>query len=177
MKIISLLLPLLLAFAPGAYAALSGVAHTVSLRVSRSGGGPASGGAFSVSAMNLGGPSFSSAAPAGGAFSVITGGAPALLLVTAAARGDLGAAHCYPVPFRRAEGHTKITFTGLTRSASVRVYTVSGEQVRALEKNDAGETLDWDLKNSRGQAVASGVYIFTVKSGSQKNTGKLMVIW
>ena len=59
----------------------------------------------------------------------------------------------------------------------MRVYTVSGELVRALEKNDAGETLDWDLKNSRGQAVVSGVYVFTVKSGSQKNTGKLMVIW
>lgn len=177
MKILSLLLPLLLAFAPGSRAALTGGAYSVPFVVSLSGGGPAAGGSFTLSAMNLGGPSFSSAAPAGGAFSVVTGGAPALLLITAAARGDLGAAHCYPVPFRQSEGHTKITFTGLTRSASVRVYTVSGELVRTLEKNDAGETLDWDLKNSRGQAVASGVYVYTVKSGSQKNTGKLMVIW
>ncbi|OGR75077.1 MAG: hypothetical protein A2X32_10295 [Elusimicrobia bacterium GWC2_64_44] len=177
MKIFLLLLTLSTASAPRAAAALSGGAYSVPFVVSLSGGGPASGGSFSLSAMNLGGPSFSSSSPAGGAFSVITGGAPALLLVTASARGDLGAAHCYPVPFRQSDGHTKITFTGLTRAAAVRVYTVSGELVRALEKNDAGETLDWDLKNSRGQAVVSGVYVFTVKSGSQKNTGKLMVIW
>ncbi|MDD2805936.1 MAG: T9SS type A sorting domain-containing protein [Elusimicrobiales bacterium] len=177
MKTLFLLLPLFLSFAPGAYAALSGGAYSVPFVVSLSGGGPASGGVFSLSAANLGGPSFSSSAPSGGAFSVITGGAPALLLVTATARGDLGAAHCYPVPFRQSQGHTKITFTGLTRAAAVRVYTISGELVRALEKNDSGETLDWDLKNSRGQSVVSGVYIYTVKSGSQKNTGKLMVIW
>lgn len=171
---LTLLLPLA---ASAASAAMTGGAFSVPFVTALSGGGAASGGAFSVSAMNLGGPSFSSAAPGGGVFSVDTGGAPALVLVNVTARGDLGAAHCYPVPFRRAAGHTRITFTALTRSASVRIYTVSGELVRALEKNDSGETLDWDLKNSRGQAVASGVYVFTVKSGSRKNDGKLMVIW
>jgi hypothetical protein len=166
-----------LACLPGAVnAALSGGSFSVPALYSLSGGGAVSGGSFSVSALNLGGPSFSSAAPAGGAFSLASGAAPAVLVV-AAARSGLGAAHCYPVPFRPALGHTVITFTALTRSASVRVYTISGELVRSLEKNDSGETLQWDARNSRGERVASGVYIFTVKSGRETADGKLMIIW
>ena len=81
------------------------------------------------------------------------------------------------MPFKPSAGHTSIIFTALTRLASVRIYTISGELVRSLEKNDLGETLEWDVKNSQGRNVASGVYIFTVKSGSQKASGKLMIIW
>lgn len=174
----SLALPvLLLAALPGAGAAFpSGGAFSVPVLASLSGGGPSSGGNFSVSAVNMGGPSFSPAALSGGAFSLVTGGAPAVVIVETA-QGTLAAAHCYPVPFRQSAGHTRITFTGLTRAAKVRIYTVSGELVRSLDKNDSGETLDWDVKNSRGQSVASGVYVYVVKSGALKASGKLMVIW
>lgn len=176
MKIYSPGLFLLLCSLPAAApAAMSGGSFSVPALAALSGGGSASGGSFSASS-SLGGPSFSAAAPAGGSFSVITGGAPAIVTVSAA-RGGLGAAHCYPVPFRPATGHTVITFTGLTRQASVRVYTISGELVRALEKNDAGETLSWDARNASGSPVASGVYFYVVKGGGQTASGKLMVIW
>ena len=157
-------------------AAMSGGSFSVPLVFSVSGGGAASGGAFTVSAVSMGGPSFASSAMTGGSFSLAAGGAPAVVIIEAAS-ANLGAAHCYPVPFKPSAGHTRITFTGLTRQARVRVYTVSGELVRTLEKNDGGETLDWDVRNSRGQNVASGVYVFTVKSGGETATGKLMVIW
>lgn len=159
-----------------AMAALSGGAFTVPLVFSVSGGSPASGGAFSVSAVSMGGPTFPSSALSGGPFSLAAGGAPAVIIIEAAS-ATLGAARCYPVPFKPSAGHTRITFTGLTRQARVRVYTVSGELVRTLEKNDSGETLEWDVRNSRGENVASGVYVFTVKSGGETATGKLMVIW
>lgn len=171
------ILAVMLAALPGAAAAaMSGGPFTVPVMSSLSGGGAVSGGAFSVSAMNLGGPSFSSSAPGGGSFSLASGAAPAVVIIVTA-RSGLGSAHCYPVPFRPALGHTRITFTALTRAASVRIYTISGELVRTLEKNDSGETLDWDAKNSRGERLASGVYIFTVKSGGQTADGKLMIIW
>lgn len=167
----------LLAVLPGgAYAIMSGGSFSVPVISSLSGGGAVSGGAFSVSAMSLGGPSFSSSPPSGGSFSLASGAAPAVVIIETA-RSGLGAAHCYPVPFRPALGHTRITFTALTRAALVRIYTISGELVRTLEKNDSGETLDWDARNSRGERLASGVYIFTVKSGGQSADGKLMIIW
>lgn len=176
MEKIAFCLFLLAACAPRAGAALAGGAFSVPFVASLSGGGPASGGAFSLAAVNLGGPSFSSAAPSGGLFSLASGGAPALLPSPVSASGDLAAAHCFPVPFRRSEGHTRITFTALTRSARVRIYTVSGELVRSLEKNDAGASLDWDLKNSRGEEVVSGVYVYTVKGAAGSASGKLMII-
>lgn len=156
--------------------AMSGGSFSVPLVFSVSGGAPASGGAFTLSAVSMGGPVAPSAALTGGSFSLAAGGAPAVVIIEAA-NATLGAAHCYPVPFKPSAGHTRITFTGLTRQARVRIYTVSGELVRTLDKNDPGETLDWDVRNARGQNVASGVYVFTVKSGGETATGKLMVIW
>lgn len=154
---------------------LTGGSFSVEVLSSLSGGEPASGGTLTLSAANAGGPVFSAVALSGGNFTLETGAAPAVIPYAAAA-ADLGGAHCYPVPFKPSAGHTKITFTGLTRTAKVRVYSVSGQLVRTLDKNDAGDTLDWDVKNSRGENLASGVYLFVVKSASQTATGKLMII-
>lgn len=154
---------------------MTGGVFSAGLLVSVSGGGAAAGGAFALSSVNMGGPSFSSSFPSGGSFSLETGAAPAVTVYDLASP-DLSSAHCYPVPFKPSAGHTKITFTGLTRSARIRVYTLSGRLVRTLEKSDAGDTLDWDVRNSAGESLASGVYIFVVKSPSQTASGKLMVI-
>ncbi len=156
-------------------AAMTGGAFSVPVLAALSGGAPASGGSFSLQGFNIGGPVFSGENLSGGVFSLDSGSAQAVI-VYAAARADLGAAHCYPVPFKPSEGHIRITFTALTRAASVRVYTLSGELVRALEKADSGDFLEWDVKNSRGENVTSGVYFFTVKSARQTRTGKLMII-
>ncbi|MEK7720885.1 MAG: hypothetical protein AAB359_00690, partial [Elusimicrobiota bacterium] len=69
-----------------------------------------------------------------------------------------------------------ITFTNLTYSARVRIYTISGELVRTLDKNDSGKTLDWDVRNARDSAVDSGVYLWLIESAVQKKKGKLMII-
>lgn len=154
---------------------LTGGAFSVDVLASVSGGSAASGGTLLLSPSNMGGPAFTGSAMAGGPFSLETGAAAAVVPY-AAARADLGAAHCYPVPFKPSAGHTKITFTGLTRAARISVYSVSGRLVRTLDKSDAGDTLDWDVKNSRGEDLASGVYLFVVKSAAQTASGKLMII-
>lgn len=162
--------------APAVPAAMSGGAFSVPLFSTLSGGGSASGGALSIAPMSLGGPSYSASAPSGGAFTLVSGAAPALVIADAA-RPGLGVAHCYPVPFKPSAGHTRITFTGLTRQASVKIYTISGELVRSLQKNDVYDFIEWDAKNSRGRNVASGVYFYTVKGGGETASGKLMIIW
>ena len=140
-----------------------------------SGGAPASGGTFTLLAANLGGPVFSGENLSGGVFSLDSGATQAVILYDVA-RSDLGEAHCYPVPFKPSAGHLRITFTALTRASRVKIFTLSGELVRALEKSDTGDSLDWDVKNSRGENVASGVYFFTVKSAGRTRTGKLMIL-
>jgi hypothetical protein len=92
---------------------------------------------------------------------------------------DLSKAHAFPVPFRPSMGHTKITFTNLTRSATVTVYTVNGERVVSLGKFDTTGTMEWSpVANERGERVASGLYLFVVKDGmtGERKTGKLIVI-
>jgi flagellar hook assembly protein FlgD len=53
----------------------------------------------------------------------------------------------------------------------IKVYTVSGELVRELDPFDALEGKNrqfWDGKNSAGNAVASGVFIYRVAAASQR---------
>lgn len=156
-------------------AALTGGVLKISALSTTSGGGAASGGVLALKAASMGGLTGSGARLSGGNLSVTTGGTPAVVTF-ATAKSDLSAAHCYPVPFKPSLGHTKITFTDLTRSARIRIYTTSGILVRALDKSDTGETLDWDVRNARGEAVVSGVYLYVVNSASQTRKGKLMII-
>ncbi len=100
--------------------------------------------------------------------------------------------HAFPVPFRpngpnagsnigqtgaESDG---ITFVHLPQKGNVEIYTLDG---RLVKKIDIASNLfdvskiNWDVKNTSGDKVASGVYIWRVVSGSNSKTGKLMIIW
>ena len=95
---------------------------------------------------------------------------------------DLRPVYAYPVPFRPNAGDPArygtwaqgITFTNLPGYGSVKIYTLSGRLVRDLPVTAV--TLNWDVKNSDGAAVASGVYIWEATAGGGRKTGKLVVI-
>lgn len=91
---------------------------------------------------------------------------------------DLSRAHAYPVPFdpNRNAVHTKIYFTNLSTTATIKIYTVAGELVKTLQETDGDGQTTWDAKNERGEAVASDVYLYVIESSSQRKTGKLVVI-
>lgn len=79
----------------------------------------------------------------------------------------------YPNPFRPA-AQRLVTFTvPQEMSASgleVKVYTSEGELVRKLDSSS------WDGKNEAGAPVASGVYIFRVKTDKDSAVGKMALI-
>ncbi len=140
-----------------------------------------SGGGVKANAGNLTLPASSigesvSAVKAAGAGYSMAGGVIAAAVTYETARKDLGQAHCYPVPFKPSLGHTKITFSQLTRDVEIKIYTLSGQLVRKLVKSDLKDTLEWNATNERGQAVVSGVYLYVVKSVAGKKRGKLMII-
>lgn len=140
------------------------------------GGGGASGGVVALKNANIGGAAASGTRMTAANMSITAGWSPVAAIPPVTAKTDLSAAHCYPVPFKPSLGHTKITFTNLTYSARIRIYTLSGELVRVLDKNDSGKTLDWDVRNARDSAVDSGVYLWLIESGGRKKKGKLMII-
>jgi glycosyltransferase involved in cell wall biosynthesis len=89
---------------------------------------------------------------------------------------NLSDVRVYPNPWRT-DRHSSapVTFVNLGDSVSVKLFTVSAHLVRTL--NVTGGTAHWDLKNDSGDSVASGIYLYLVKtSDNQIRRGQLAVI-
>jgi len=85
-------------------------------------------------------------------------------------------AYSFPNPFKPSEGHTTITFTNLSSISTVKIYTLTGQLVRTIIENDGDAQVTWDVKNSAGEDVVSGLYLYVVKSADDIKRGKLVVI-
>jgi hypothetical protein len=98
----------------------------------------------------------------------------------------------YPVPFRpngpnagNGAGQTGteavgITFENAPQAGDIEIYTLDGRLVDTLDLS--GNTampfaVTWHATTKSGGKVASGVYIWRVKTDTSVKTGKLMVIW
>jgi len=91
-------------------------------------------------------------------------------------RDNVNASHVYPNPCNLREGCVAVTFTRLTFKATIRIYTISGELVRTIEKNSNFDNVLWDLKNGSGRQVASGLYIYFNQGGGTSKKGKLVIV-
>lgn len=91
-------------------------------------------------------------------------------------QADVSRAHVYPNPCKKSRGCTGVTFTRLTLQATIHIFTVSGEKVDTVEKNSNIDSVGWDLRNSAGQLVASGLYLYVVKGEGSSKKGKLIVV-
>jgi len=89
---------------------------------------------------------------------------------------ELSGMRIYPRPWR-ADRHSAvpITFDQLTSDVTISIFTLSGHLVRKL--NSAGGIATWDLNNDSGDRVASGIYLYVVKtSDGQSSRGQLAII-
>lgn len=62
---------------------------------------------------------------------------------------------------------------------ALRVYNISGQLVRELVNGNqqAGwKSISWDGRDSRGRALASGVYFYRLEAGPYTATRKLVVV-
>ena len=68
----------------------------------------------------------------------------------------------------------------LSQAAPLRLdlYSLTGEKVAQLtaEGNPGVTTLTWDLTNPSGSSVASGLYIYVLRTGDSIQSGKVVVI-
>jgi hypothetical protein len=82
----------------------------------------------------------------------------------------------YPNPFNP---QTNIGFAlPVACNVTITIYSILGEKVREFEKRyEAGtRTLMWDGKNSSGEEIASGVYLYKLSAGSYQETKKMVLI-
>jgi hypothetical protein len=88
-------------------------------------------------------------------------------------KSDLADMSAFPNPVILSEGVQYVEFKRVPSSGTLSIYSASGDLVT---KFDLSQTNTWDLRNSKGERVAGGIYIFYVKSGDASGTGKIAVI-
>lgn len=77
------------------------------------------------------------------------------------------------------EQDRQIQFINLPAQSTIKIYTLSGRLVETLRHNDETRGFEnWNLTSNVNQAVASGIYLFTVKNEETGNvqTGKFVII-
>ena len=70
---------------------------------------------------------------------------------------------------------TKVRIINLPASASIYIYSLDGSLIRTLTKNDPSTSyIDWDIRNSAGLPIASGMYLMDVKADG---IGETVIRW
>ncbi len=71
----------------------------------------------------------------------------------------------------------RIEFRNLPPKCTIRIYTITGEFVDKIEKDDARDFATWDLLTFEAQEIAYGVYIYHVEApGIGTKIGRLAII-
>jgi len=70
-----------------------------------------------------------------------------------------------------AVGGPHVEFRNLPLHATIKIYTLGGDFVRNLEHGpgkygQSDSSTEWDLKNSSGRKIASGIYVYQVQTPS-----------
>jgi hypothetical protein len=75
-------------------------------------------------------------------------------------------------------GERRIVFVGLPGKVTIRIYTTAGKLVRVLSHEDpSNDQMSWNLKNTDGEEVAPGVYVWSADAeGIGSAAGKMMII-
>ena len=100
----------------------------------------------------------------------------ALYFLAGAHHTRLDSSYASPVPYKPALGHTVITFRELAVDSIIKIYTIMGELVKEIHPAPGADEITWDVKNSDGETVASGVYIYQIKNPFSEKRGKLVIV-
>ena len=99
--------------------------------------------------------------------------------------GPISKVFAYPNPYKPGSpglfGQSSlgdgIVFESLPEASTIRIYDLAGGLVRELSDDDLDGRCFWDTRNKSGSRVASGVYIYLVKSpAGGKKSGKVVII-
>ena len=85
----------------------------------------------------------------------------------------------YPVPYKPNSsgryGGDGIYFTNVDEGTNIKIFNVAGEKVFEKTIDNSGDFL-WNVKNSAGNNIASGIYFYYIKtSDGKKVKGKLAI--
>jgi len=100
-----------------------------------------------------------------------SGLAPTALSDTSNRKSLLSRIFAVPNPYYGYSGYeqnrldTKVRIINLPAQVTIYIYTLDGSLIRTLSKNDPNTPyIEWDIKNSAGLPIASGMYLMDVKA-------------
>jgi hypothetical protein len=86
-----------------------------------------------------------------------------------------------PNPYYGATGYennrldTRVRIINLPRKATIRIYSTDGTLIRTLTKDNPNQSyVDWDTRNAKGLAIASGMYLVHVNADG---IGETIIRW
>jgi len=80
----------------------------------------------------------------------------------------------YPNPFKPTAGHTEVKFINLPSGASIKILCIDGGMVRILQEKDG--KANWDVRDSEGNEVSSGLYLYVMETERERQSGKIVII-
>lgn len=96
---------------------------------------------------------------------------------------DLSNVAVYPNPYSKSKAIKQvITFANLTKTAKIYVFSLSGVSINELNETDGNGGIEWDLKDSKGNDIPSGIYIYKVEGknslglDTESKMGKFAVV-
>jgi hypothetical protein len=99
------------------------------------------------------------------------GGISRLTMPYRLATQDVEEVLAYPNPFIIRDGNETVRFN-YSGPAEIHIYTLAGEMIREISINGV-----WDGRNAKRQAVAAGVYLFTLTNREREvGRGKILLI-
>ncbi len=84
------------------------------------------------------------------------------------------AIQCFPNPVRA--GNTVRFSLPDDRSCTIEIYNVVGQKLRSLTKASRTSSISWDARDRHGKPLPSGIYLYRVRSGGRKDSGKILLI-
>jgi hypothetical protein len=90
-----------------------------------------------------------------------------------------------PNPYTRRAGwemgESKIQFVNVPRNSVISIFDASGGYINTVRPNQMSDgtqagTVDWNLRDSDGEDVVSGIYLYKLESGGGEKFGRFIVV-
>ena len=85
----------------------------------------------------------------------------------------------YPIPYKPRSGGKYdadgISFSGVKEGDNIKIFNIAGEKVFEKTVSGTDNVFVWNGKNGSGNEVASGIYIYYVKTSGGNKKGKLAI--
>lgn len=87
---------------------------------------------------------------------------------------DLSNVFIYPQPVK--PHHDLITFAQLPDDVTIYIFNMNGKLIRTLQQETQFGGVQWNLKESNGRSVHSGIYIYRIIHTKKEKIGKLVIV-